>query len=146
MPLQPAFLLAGLLLISGLTGCVTLKDPEVSQEQSRVVIGTLEGGHTVAQSFISRRAKLNGVWLWMNVAQGRETDEAKLILQLFHAPAGTAGNTRARVIALTAGSNPIQFDRQYKLPPGRHSYPLATSERSRYSGLIAFILWHSLPG
>jgi hypothetical protein len=139
MPLQHACLFAALLLISGLTGCVTLKDPEVSQEQSRVVIGTLEGGHTLAQSFVSRRSRLNGVWLWMNVIQGRETGEAKLILQMFRAPGESLPlATVTRPLRSLPDSNPIQFDLPVQAdPPGQAYYLtlLATSGKVEVFGL-----------
>ena len=120
----PVLLLAGGLLILGLTGCATLKDPEASQEQSRAIVGTLEGGHTLAQSFVSRRGRLNGIWLWLNVSQGKETNNAELIVQLYHTPGETTPlATVTRSLRSLPDANPIQFDLPVQPdPPGQAYY------------------------
>ena len=132
-------LTTGWLLILGLTGCATLKDPEVSQEQSRLVVGTLEGGHTLAQSFLSRRARLNGIWLWLNITQGKESGDAKLIVQLYHAPGESAPlATVTRSLRSLPGGNPIQFVLPVQADsPGQAYYLtlLATSGRVDVFGI-----------
>jgi len=135
----PFLLSAGWLILLGLTGCATLKDPETSQEQVRLVVGTLEGGHTLAQSFVSRRAGLNGIWLWLNVTQGKESGDAKLIVQLYHAPGeSTPLATVIRPLQSLPGANPVQFDLPIQLdPPGQAYYLtlLATSGKVDVFGI-----------
>jgi Family of unknown function (DUF6541) len=132
---------AGWLLILSLTGCATLKDPEASQEQTRFVVGTLEGGHTLAQSFVSRRGRLNGIWLWLNVTQGKRapSGDAKLIIQLYHTPGETTPlATVTRTLRSLPGTNPIQFDFPAQAdPPGQIYYLtlLATAGRVDVFGI-----------
>jgi len=49
-----------------LSGCVTLNDPEAGQDNYTKVIGSVSEGQTVGQSFVSRRARLNGITLWFS--------------------------------------------------------------------------------
>jgi len=74
--------LIGVIFISG---CTTLYDPETAQEFNAQIIGTVSPGHPIGQTFISRRASLNGITLWLE-PNGSNAD---LILDLYHSPADT---------------------------------------------------------
>jgi hypothetical protein len=50
-----------------LSGCVTLNDPEVSQEYNTDPVGLIDSQSTIGQTFISQRARLNGVTLWLSL-------------------------------------------------------------------------------
>jgi hypothetical protein len=78
--LAPCLFLAVLLL----SGCVTLPDPEASQEFSADAVGRVEAAHTVGQTFVARRPRLNGVELWLDLPAG--TPAANLLVELFPDP------------------------------------------------------------
>jgi hypothetical protein len=74
--------LAALCLVFLLNGCASLHDPETSQEFNGDIVATLEPGHSVGQTLISRRPRFDGITLWL----GTETPGAILSLTLFHSP------------------------------------------------------------
>ncbi len=63
-------ILAAFLLFT--SACVTLKDPESSQEYRTDVVAKLPAGSQAGQSFISRRPGLNGIQLWLRPAPDQE--------------------------------------------------------------------------
>ncbi len=83
----PVFLLIAFLFSTPIitTGCVTLKDPEASQEFKAHVVGFVQPGETVGQSFISRRSRLNGIQLWMRVTD-QFTEDGSLQFYLYKSP------------------------------------------------------------
>jgi hypothetical protein len=113
------FLLTGMVVISG---CATLYDPESSQEFNTDILGTISPGHSVGQVFISRRARLNGITLWL------ETDEpgSNLLLDLFHTPTDTVPifSTSATV---SPGINHIAIDPQTDPPNHKYFIELRTT-------------------
>lgn len=58
-------LVATFLIVLFLSGCVTLPDPENSQEFNKTVVAVVKPGQTVGQTFVSRRSSLNGIDLWL---------------------------------------------------------------------------------
>jgi len=72
----PTFLLIAFLLFTPILtpSCVTLKDPEASQEFKAHVVAYVQPGESVGQSFISRRSRLNGIELWMRVTDQSSND------------------------------------------------------------------------
>jgi hypothetical protein len=58
------YLFALFFLTAGLSGCISLNDPEASQEYSSDLVGTLDPQTTLGQTFVSRRPLLNGITLW----------------------------------------------------------------------------------
>lgn len=64
-----------LCLAFGLSGCVTLKDPESSQEFRADIVSQIKPGETAGQTVFSRRANVNGVQLWLNVDPGEAADQ-----------------------------------------------------------------------
>jgi hypothetical protein len=81
-------------LIPFLSGCVTLSDPEASQEYNSDTVGSLNLQTTIGQSFVSRRSHLNGISLWLtsssgqsNVASGPLTNQ--IAVKLYYSPLDT---------------------------------------------------------
>jgi hypothetical protein len=81
-----AWLLIGLLALL-LSGCVTLNDPEASQEYSTSTVGAVSAGQSIGQTFIARRGRLNGITLWFSTGSSQETN-ATLSFKLFRAGEG----------------------------------------------------------
>lgn len=69
-----------------LTGCVSMSDPEESQEYRSDVVATVQAGQVVGQTFVSRRARLNGIQLWLRAGPEPAAPGATLTVQLYHAP------------------------------------------------------------
>ncbi len=69
-----------LLVILFLSSCVTLPDPETTQDFSKDLVASLSAGQTVGQTFVSRRERLNGIDLWL------QTDQpgTPFTVELFH--------------------------------------------------------------
>jgi hypothetical protein len=83
-----AYLTLTLLITSLLlTSCLTLPDPETSQEVNREVITAKYGEVvTVGQTFIARRARLNGLTFWVNWEAAAESERAWVSVRLYHTP------------------------------------------------------------
>ena len=77
---------AVLFLCLFLSGCVTLKDPEASQEYSADLVATVGPGQTAGQTFISRRPHLNQVQLWLRQAKPPVRPEAEVFAELYASP------------------------------------------------------------
>ena len=77
---------AVLFLCLCLSGCVTLKDPEASQEYSADVVATIEPGQTAGQTIVSRRPRLNQVQLWLRQARPPEQPDSEVVVELYTSP------------------------------------------------------------
>jgi hypothetical protein len=77
-------LLALVCLTASLSGCVTLSDPEVSQEYRSHTLGSIAPGQSAGQTFISRRPHLNTVTLWLKADS--DDPQKKVLAELFHSP------------------------------------------------------------
>jgi len=120
------------------SGCVTLKDPEASQIHSEGVVATLQAGHRVGQTFVSRRPGLNGISLWLIVSKGADDPDAKLIVQLYTAPSESEPLT---AVTLPLASIALGYPFEIKIPvqpgPADQTYflsMLATSGIVQVSG------------
>lgn len=84
--IQSVLLLLSLLLLSllFLTSCVTLRDPEASQEFRGHVVGILQEGQSMGQTFVSRRSRLNSVQLWLRLVERDSQDGGTLTLDVRH--------------------------------------------------------------
>ncbi len=78
-----SFLLFFAALISG---CVTLKDPEASQVNREVAIGSVMPGGSFGQTFQSRRSGFNGIELSLGIDAGETPVSGELNAALYHAP------------------------------------------------------------
>jgi hypothetical protein len=72
--------LAALVLVC--SACVTLHDPEVSQEYRVDTVAVLAPGQEIGQTFISRRSSLNGLTLWLHPQPDSSPDG--LSLEIYH--------------------------------------------------------------
>lgn len=115
-------LLAGLALL--LSGCVTLKDPEASQEYTGDVVARLSPGQAVGQTLTSRRARLSEVQLWLRQEQMPSAADPYLTIELYHTPDDPEPITRLSLAASEVASHfpvtvqlPIQPG-----PPGQAYY------------------------
>jgi hypothetical protein len=89
-----------------LSGCVTLPDPEASQEIRNDIVGTIDGAHTIGQTFLARRPRLNGVELWLRTlgeAGGSATMTVEFFTDLWEAE--PLVSTDVAVIALAGGDS-----------------------------------------
>jgi hypothetical protein len=68
------------LLSAPLSGCVTLPDPESTQDNKTDTIGQATPTQTIGQSFVSRRARLEGIGLWLST----DDSDGTLVVELFH--------------------------------------------------------------
>jgi hypothetical protein len=95
------FLLSLLLLsLLFLTSCVTLRDPEASQDFRGHVVGIIQEGQSIGQSFVSRRSRLNSVQLWLRLVERDSQEGGTLTLEVRH----TIDDTQPRV------SIPVSFN------------------------------------
>jgi len=67
-----------------LTSCVSLYDPEASQEWNAKVVGVLNPWNRIGQSFVSRRSRLNHIQLWVRETNSGSTPAAILWAHLYH--------------------------------------------------------------
>ena len=68
-------------LVYFITGCVTLPDPESTQDFSSHQVATVTAEQSVGQTFISRRPRLNGIDLWL-----QPVESTLLKIELFRSP------------------------------------------------------------
>jgi len=68
--------------IGVLTGCVSLIDPESSQDFNSNIIALITPDHSVGQAFVSSRPNFNGVNLWL----GCPDSPIPVSVELFHSP------------------------------------------------------------
>ena len=69
-----------------LASCVTLQDPEVSQEYQADAIGLVTKEQSLGQSFHSRRSRLNSIQLWLRLKSDSSTlsQSSKFEFSLYH--------------------------------------------------------------
>ncbi len=60
----------------------SLSDPETSQDFTADAIATISPGHSVGQTFVARRPRLDSITLWT----GTDQAGAQLTVELFHSP------------------------------------------------------------
>jgi hypothetical protein len=96
-----------LLLLGLLTsGCVTMYDPEASQEQHPEVIFTLREGQTFGQTFAARRAGLDRLGLWLSLPPETQAGKGTVTLEIYPvAPDGLPNTNRALRVASFALSS-----------------------------------------
>jgi hypothetical protein len=69
-----------------LSSCVTLNDPEASQEYRSHSIAEITPDQDFGQTFVSRRPKLNRVQAWLQVPQQDVELDFQLVASLYHKP------------------------------------------------------------
>jgi hypothetical protein len=153
-----AFIL--IITILPLSGCLTLPDPETSQESNREVISVeYKEGITVGQTFISRRAHLNGLTFWINRNVPPETGLAWVTVRLFLSPEEAAQSAQPifNNHISVAGSGPVNFSLPVNSEPAGQGYylELTPSDASllflgqnvdAYGGGTAYVNGVPIPG
>jgi len=74
-----ALLPLGLLLAS----CVTMQDPEESQDYRSQIVGSLIQGQTIGQTIISRHKNLDGLQVWYNLDKSTAPDDGILTATIY---------------------------------------------------------------
>jgi hypothetical protein len=125
------------LIAASLSGCVTFTDPEASQDFTSDAIGALNSQSTIGQSFISRRANLNGITIWLTISSPQsDITHANLPhsinVKLFHA-AGEPSPVYATIINTPPSGEDIPI--AINLPPqnnpgGQNYYIVLASDSS----------------
>lgn len=73
----PRLVLIVILAVFALPGCVTLPDPEGSQERTNEIVARLDSSDdSLTQTFVSRRPRFNGISLWIG-SGSQEGDPAR---------------------------------------------------------------------
>ena len=72
-----------LLVTSVLSACVSMRDPEASQGYRSDTVATIGPDQIVEQTFISRRARLNAIELWLYLGEGASIENGSLFFELF---------------------------------------------------------------
>jgi hypothetical protein len=103
-------IIAILFIAVGLTGCVTMADPDASQVYSSDTVGIISATAEISQSFTSRRPDLNGITLWLTPSSNQNGDispsEPNYInLRLYLSPEKTVLVYAASIIAPSSGAN-----------------------------------------
>lgn len=111
-------------LIAALSGCVTLRDPESSQEYSGDRVARLTPNQAVAQSLISRRSGFNGLQLWLRQQPPPPDPEAVITVELYRTTVEAAADVNGlpQDAALIAVSQ-IRFSALAKSFPASVRFP-----------------------
>jgi hypothetical protein len=110
--IRKLFVLVTLSLVTQfLTSCVSLHDPETSQDFSTDLITTLQPGQAVGQTFVTRRPRLDGVTLWLESGD----PDALISVELFHA-VKDQNPIFATTIRVSEGTTTIPFPPQSNFP------------------------------
>jgi hypothetical protein len=72
------------LLAALLSSCITLNDPEVSQEYRANAIGTITSDQTVGQTFVSRRRNFENITIWYSIDPQNTQNDGVLTATLYH--------------------------------------------------------------
>ncbi len=123
---------AGLVLCLALllSGCVTLVDPEASQQQAVDEVGVIGDGEILEQTFLARRPGLNGVALWVSASAAGDSPDGSLEIALY--PAGDPGSPLERFSlsqARIAAGSPVLLSFDPLPGPGGQLYTLRAAGR-----------------
>ena len=69
----------GLFLVS----CVTMQDPEESQDYRSQIVGSLTQGQTLGQTIVSRHKNLDGLQVWYNLDKSTAPDDGVLTATIY---------------------------------------------------------------
>ena len=99
-----------------LSGCVTLADPEASQEYTSDTVGVLDVQTNLGQSFISRRPNLNGITIWITTSLGQTNESTS----------NTSNSINAKLYLDPKESSPI-FATTIITPASANNIPITIS-------------------
>ncbi len=130
------FLLLLIALSVSLSGCVTMTDPEASQDFTSDAITVLDAQTSLGQTFVSRRPDLNGITIWVTrvapTSAGTPPANADVLtVQLFHSRSDPQPLiTRYLVIPPVAANLPITVPLPGQHDPGGQNYYLVLANDS----------------
>ncbi|MFC2025964.1 hypothetical protein ACFLUC_02090 [Chloroflexota bacterium] len=78
-----AFSILNTILISG---CVSLIDPEASQDFHAELVGNVDENNTIGQTIQSRRPRFSGIQLWLRNDSNSEINGESITVELYHQP------------------------------------------------------------
>jgi len=127
-----------MVLSFSMMGCVTMYDPEASQEYNSDTVGTLDAKSVIGQSFISRRPNLNGITIWITASSDQENAPVNagnnsINFKLFHSPKDASPVFTTSIIAPKSGKIipiPIQIPNQNNPPEEDYFIQLTTDSNS----------------
>lgn len=125
-----------LLLMLSISGCITLADPEASQEYTSDAVAMLDTQTNLGQSFVSRRPNLNGITIWLTSSSGKIDETAPIIsnninVRLFLTPRESTPVFTTTIIAPASGNNvPITISIPDQKNLGGQTYYLLLSKDS----------------
>ena len=127
------FIFLLLILLMSLTGCVTLVDPEASQQYASEMVGLLDAQTSIGQSFVSRRPNFNGITIWVTPSTGQTNESTSnnyINVKLYHNPGETSPVFATTIIAPDSDNNiPITISiPDQKDPAGQNYYLLFTKD------------------
>ena len=118
-----------------ISGCVTLNDPEASQDYTSDTVGILDPETNIGQSFVSRRQNLDGITIWITVLLNQDDGTPinlshAINVKLFHAQDETLPIYATTIVAPASGNNiPITISTPpQNNPAGQHYYLLLSAD------------------
>jgi hypothetical protein len=134
-----ALIILLLFLLTSTSACVTLADPEASQQYAADTVGVLDAQTSVGQSFISRRPNFNGITLWLTSSPGQlnatNTLSTNTIeVKLYHSPGDISPIFTTTVLAPSSANNTLISINIPGLndPAGQKYYLLLTADTGSY--------------
>ncbi len=125
-----------LFLVLSLSGCVSLADPEASQEYTSDTVGVLDAQTSLGQSFVSRRPNLDRITIWVTTNSGQTNESTSnnsnnINVKLYLNPGETSPIFATTIIAPTSGNNiPITISIPGQKHPGGQNYYLLLTKDS----------------
>jgi hypothetical protein len=125
-----------LFLMMSISGCVTLADPEASQEYTSDTVGVLDVQTSLGQSFVSRRPNLNGITIWMTTSSGQTNESTSDIsnhinVKLYLDPRESSPVFATTIITpASVNSTPITISIPDQKNPGGQNYYLQLTKDS----------------
>ncbi len=102
-------IILALVVMAGLSGCVTLTDYNASQDYTADVIGTLDAQTSLGQAFVSLRPNLDGITVWItrvpSIGPAASTNVDQLSVSLYLAPGDLVPVYTTTVVLPTTGDN-----------------------------------------
>jgi len=65
-----------------LTSCVSLDDPETSQEYRAHIVATVNSGHTAGQTLVASRPRINSISVWFQVIPDDNNNEGHINIKV----------------------------------------------------------------
>jgi hypothetical protein len=99
-----------LFLGMSLSGCVTMADPDASQEYNSDAVGVVNPQTSLGQSFVSQRPNFNGITFWLTYPSGQSNKPVNSIdnsikVKLFHDPSESTPVFSTTIDTPTSGTN-----------------------------------------